>query len=50
MDLYLNPDPLARLIGVPNKMTIQIEGKDFTALIASSDQISQSTKYFVKVL
>ena len=49
-DLYLNPDPLVRLIGQANETQVKIEGQNFTALIDSGAQISQLTKSLVKAL
>ena len=49
-DLYLNPDPLVRLIGEPNKAIVKIEGQKFDSLIDSGAQISQLTESLVKAL
>ena len=49
-DLYLNPDPLVRLIGEPNEAIIKIEGQKFDSLIDSGAQISQLTESLVKAL
>ena len=49
-DLYLNPDPLVRLIGEPNESVVKIEGQKFDSLIDSSAQISQLTESLVKAL
>ena len=49
-DLYLNPDPLVRLIGEPNKAVVKIEGQKFDSLIDSGAQISQLTESLVKAL
>ena len=49
-DLYLNPDPLMRLIGQANETQVKIEGQNFTALIDSGAQISQLTESLVKAL
>ena len=38
-DLYLNPDPLVRLIGEPNETIVKIEGQKFDSLIDSGAQI-----------
>ena len=43
-DLYLNPDPLVRLIGEPNEAVVKIEGQKFDSLIDSGAQISQLTE------
>ena len=50
LDLYLNPDPLVRLIGEPNKAIVKIEGQKFDSLIDSGAQISQLTDSLVKAL
>ena len=34
-NLYLNPDPLVRLIGEPNEAIFKIEGQNFDSLIDS---------------
>ena len=49
-DLYLNPDPLVRLIGEPNKAIVKIEGQKFDSLIDSGVQISQLTESLVEAL
>ena len=49
-DLYLNPDPLVRLIGEPNEAIAKIEGQKFDSLINSGVQISQLTESLVKAL
>ena len=49
-DLYLNPDPLVRLIGEPNETIVKIEGQEFNSLIDSGAQISQLTELLVKAL
>ena len=49
-DLYLNPDPLLRLIGQANETQVKIENENFTALIDSGAQISQLTESLVKAL
>ena len=49
-DLYLNPDPLIRLIGEPNEAIVKIEGQKFDSLIDSGAQISQLTESLVKAL
>ena len=49
-DLYLNPDPLVRLIGEPNEAIVKIEGQKFDSLIDSGAQISQLTESLVKAL
>ena len=49
-DLYLNPDPLVRLIGESNETTVKIEGQKFNSLIDSGAQISQLTASLVKAL
>ena len=49
-DLYLNPDPLLRLIGQANETQVKIENQNFTALIDSGAQISQLTESLVKAL
>ena len=42
-DLYLNPDPLARLIGEPNETKVKLEGQNFNALLDSGSMVSQIT-------
>ena len=49
-DLFVNPDPLVRLIGEPNKAIFKIEGQKFDSLIDSGAQISQLTESLVKAL
>ena len=49
-DLYLNPDPLVRLIGEPNEAIVKIEGQKFDSSIDSGAQISQLTESLVKAL
>ena len=49
-DLYLNPDPLVRLIEEPNKAIVKTEGQKFDSLIDSRGQISQLTESLVKAL
>ena len=49
-DLYLNPDPLHRLIGKANETEVKIENQNFTALIDSGAQISQLTNSLVTAL
>ena len=49
-DLYLNPDPLVRLIGEPNEAIVIVEGQKFDALIDLGAQISQLTESLVKAL
>ena len=49
-DLYLNPDPLLRLIGEPNEAITKIESQKFDSLIDSGAQISQLTESLVKAL
>ena len=49
-DLYLNPDPLVRLIGEPNEAIVKTEGQKFDSLIDSGAQISQLTELLVKAL
>ena len=49
-DLYLNPDPLVRLIGELNETIVKIEGQRFHSLIDSGAQISQLTKSLDKAL
>ena len=49
-DLYLNPDPLVRLIGESNEAVVKIEGQKFDSLIDSGAQISQLTESLVKAL
>ena len=42
-DLYLNPDPLVRLIGEPNETQVKLEGQSFRALVDSGAMVSQIT-------
>ena len=49
-DLYLNPDPLVRLIGELNETTVKFEGQKFNLLIDLGAQISQLTESLVKAL
>ena len=42
-DLYLNPDPLVRLIGEPNETNVKLEGQNFRALVDSGSMVSQMT-------
>ena len=49
-DLYLNTDPLVRLIGEPSKAVVQIEGQKFDSLIDSGAPILQLTESLVKAL
>ena len=49
-DLYLNPDPLHRLIGKANETEVEIENQNFTALIDSGTQISQLTNSLATAL
>ena len=42
-DLYLNLDPLCRLIGEPNETQVKLEGQKFNALVDSSSMVSQIT-------
>ena len=42
-DLYLNPDPLVRLIGEPNETQVKLEGQNFRALVDSGAMVSQIT-------
>ena len=47
---YLNPDPLARLIGEANEATVKLENQKFEALINSGSMISQITLSLAKRL
>ena len=49
-DLYLNPDPLVRLIGKVNETQVKIENQKLTALIDSGAQILQLMKLLVEAL
>ena len=49
-DLYLNPDPLCRLIGEPNETQVKLEGQKFNALVDSSSMVSQITILLAKAL
>ena len=39
-DLYLNPDPLVRLIGEANKTKVKLEGQNFNVLVDSGSMVS----------
>ena len=47
---YHNPDPLLRLIGPANEVTIIVEGQEFKALIESGAQLSTISESLVTVL
>ena len=47
---YLNPDPLARLIGEANEATVKLENQKFKALIDSGSMVSQITLSLAKRL
>ena len=47
---YLNPDPLARLIGEANEATVKLENQKFKALIDSGSMVSQITLSLAKWL
>ena len=47
---YLNPDPLARLIGEANEATVKLENQKFEALIDSGSMVSQITLSLAKHL
>ena len=49
-DLYLNPDPLVRLIGKANETKVKLEGQNFKALVDSSSMVSQMTNSLAKAL
>ena len=49
-DLYLNPDPLCRLIGEPNETQVKLEGQKFNALVDSGSMVSQITVSLAKAL
>ena len=49
-DLYLNPDPLVRLIGEANKTQVKLEGQNFKALVDSGSMVSQITHSLAKTL
>ena len=49
-DLYLNPDPLVRLIGEANKTQVKLEGQNFKALVDSGSMVSQITHSLAKAL
>ena len=49
-DLYLNPDPLCRLIGEPNKTQVKLEGQKFNAFVDSGLMVSQITISLAKAL
>ena len=47
---YHNPDPLLRLIGPANKVTIIIEGQWFLALVDSGAQLSTMSESLFQAL
>ena len=47
---YYNPDPLARLIGLSNEVTIEIEGQKVKALLDTGANMSCITKQFTDEL
>ena len=49
-DLYLNPDPLCRLIGEPNETLVKLERQKFNALVDSGSMVSQITVSLAKAL
>ena len=49
-DLYLNPDPLVRLIGEANETDIKLEGQDFKALVDLGSMESQIINSLAKAL
>ena len=49
-DLYLNLDPLCRLIGKPSKTKVKLEGKKFNTLVDSGSMVSQITFLLAKAL
>ena len=49
-DIYLNPDPLCRLIGEPNETKVKLENQNFKALVDSGSMVSQVTISLVKAL
>ena len=49
-DLYLNPDPLVRLIGEANETQVKLEGQYFKALVDSGSMVFQITHSLAKAL
>ena len=49
-NLYLNPDPLVRLIGEANETQVKLEGQNFKALVDSGSMVSQITNSLAKAL
>ena len=49
-DLYLNPDPLCRLVGEVNEFTVLVEGQRARVLIDSGSQLSSISLAWVKKL
>ena len=49
-DLYLNPDPLVRLIGKANETKVILEGQDFKVLVDSGSMVSKITSSLAKEL
>ena len=49
-DLYLNPDPLVRLIGEANETQVKLEEQNFKALADSGSMVSQVTHSLAKAL
>ena len=49
-DRYLNPDPLARLIGEANETSVKLENQEFKALVDSGSMVSQITVSLAKML
>ena len=47
---YQNPDPLVRLMGIPNESPVFVEGVPITSLINSGANLSAITKSFVEEL
>ena len=49
-DRYLNPDPLARLIGAANETTVPIKKQNSQAIVGSGSMVSQITLALAKAL
>ena len=48
--LFLNPDPIAQLVGCSNKVPVVIDGQEVTALIDSGTQVSSISTQFCEDL
>ena len=47
---FLNPDPIAHLVGHSNEAPVVVDGQEVTALIDSGDQVSSISAQFCKDL